>query len=301
MKDGQRQVVGANREVIVCGGTINSPQILLLSGIGDPEVLKTHGIAIKAALPGVGKNLQDHAAALMIYGRKDVSPLLRNMRVDRLARGLAAGFMFGRGFATELPGGITGFVRSSPDEPIPDIQLLFIAGSLAAGPYLAPFKRPFVDSFACRIVLLRPQARGDVTLASADPFAHPRIRQGLLSTAEDWRKLRNGIKIFREIARSTVLAPFVTREIGPGADVTNDAELEAHTRKTAVTAHHPAGTCRMGSPNDPTAVVDSELRVIGVDGLRVVDASIFPDLVGGNINGPVIMVAEKAADLIRNR
>jgi len=301
VKEGQRTFAGAGREVILCGGAINSPQILMLSGIGDPDALTAHGIAVKAALPGVGKNLQDHAAALMIYGRKDVSPFLRNMRVDRLVRELATAFMFGRGFATELPGGITGFVRSSSDEPIPDIQLLFIAGSLAGGPYLSPFKRPFADSFACRVVLLRPQARGDVTLASADPFAHPRIRQGLLSTDPDWRKLRNGIKIFKEIASSNALAPFATGEIGPGGDATNDAELEAHTRKTAVTAHHPAGTCRMGSASERSAVVDAELRVIGIDGLRLVDASIFPDLVGGNINAPVIMVAERAADLIRRR
>ena len=300
-KDGGRHVVAAEREVILCGGTINSPQILMLSGIGAPDALRSHGIDVKAALPGVGQNLQDHVAALLVYGRQDQSPLLRNMRIDRLARGLIEGFAFGTGFATDLPGGITAFVKTDPGEAIPDIQLLFISGSLAATPYLPPFKRAFADSFACRIVLLRPESRGDITLASADPLAHPRIRQGSLATQNDWGKLRAGIKLFRELAHSAKLASFVAREIAPGPDVTTDEQLETFTRKTAVTAHHPAGTCRMGLPDDAAAVVDPELRVIGIDGLRVVDASVFPDLIGGNINATVVMIAERAADLIRCR
>ena len=301
VKDGERHFVAAERDVILCGGTINTPQILMLSGIGPPDELRSLGIEVKAALPGVGKNLQDHAAALLIYGRRDESPLLRNMRVDRLARGMVEGFVLGTGFTTDLPGGITAFVKSNSAEAIPDIQLLFISGSLAAAPYLRPFRQPFADSFACRIVLLRPESRGAVTLASADPFAHPHIRQGALATQNDWRKLRDGIKIFRELAHSTKLAAFVAREIGPGPDVVSDEQLEGFTRKTAVTAHHPAGTCRMGPHGDASAVVDPELRVMGVDGLRVVDASVFPDLVGGNINATVIMIAEKAADLIRGK
>lgn len=299
VKDGARHFVAAERDVILSGGTINSPQVLMLSGIGPPDELRSHGIEVKAALPGVGKNLQDHAAALLIYGRRDESPLLRNMRVDRLARGLVEGFVLGTGFATDLPGGITAFVKSNAGEAIPDIQLLFVSGSLAAAPYLKPFKQPFADSFACRIVLLRPESRGAITLVSADPFAHPCIRPGLLATQNDWSRLCDGIKIFRALAHSAKLASFVAREIAPGPDVASDEQLEAFTRKTAVTAHHPAGTCRMGLPGDASAVVDPELRVIGIEGLRVVDASVFPDLVGGNINAAVVMIAEKAADLIR--
>jgi 4-pyridoxate dehydrogenase len=299
VKDGEHHVVEASREVILCGGTINSPQLLMLSGIGDGDALNALGIPVKASLPGVGRNLQDHAAALLIYGRRDESPLKRNMRLDRLALGLAQGFVLGTGFATDLPGGLTAFVKSDPAEPIPDIQLLFISGSLMAAPYLPPFRQPFSDSFACRVVLLRPESRGQLTLASADPLAHPRISPALLSTSGDWRKLRNGIAMFRDLARRPQIAPFVSSEIGPGANIVTDAELEDYTRKTAVTAHHPAGTCKMGPPSDPMAVVDSQLRVIGIDGLRVVDASIFPDMVGGNINAPVIMVAERAADMIR--
>ena len=298
--DGRARQAQAGCEVILCGGSINSPQLLQLSGIGDPQLLAAHDIPVKAALPGVGRNLQDHAAALLIYGRGDTSPLLRNMRLDRVALGFAQGMLLGSGFMTDLPGGITGFVRTRFATAMPDIQLLFIAGSLAAAPYLPPFRKPFADSFACRIVLLRPESRGAVSIRSADPFASPRIEMGLLATANDWDRLREGIGLFRDLARRPELKDFVSREIGPAAQV-DDAELEAYVRGTAVTAHHPAGTCRMGRADDPMAVVDDELRVRGVEGLRVVDASVFPDLVGGNINAPTIMIAERAADLVLGR
>jgi 4-pyridoxate dehydrogenase len=301
MQYGERHVARAAREVIVSGGAINSPQVLQLSGVGDPQMLAAHGIAVKAALPGVGRNLQDHAAALLIYGRDDTSPLLRNMRLDRLALGLLQGVVFGTGFMTDLPGGITGFVKTEAAKAMPDIQLLFIAGSLAAAPYMPPFRRAFADSFACRIVLLRPESRGSVAIASADPAQHPHIAMGLLRTQKDWKTLRDGIAIFRDLARRPELKDFVAREIGPGDGVTNDAALEDYVRRTAVTAHHPCGTCKMGAANDAMAVVDAELRVRGVESLRVVDASVFPDLVGGNINAPTIMIAERAADLILGR
>ena len=301
IKDGQRRVAHVEREVIVSAGAINSPQILMLSGIGEPQALAAHGIEMKAALPGVGQNLQDHPAALLIYGRGDKSPLVRNMRADRLALGIAEAFVLGSGFMTDLPGGITGFVKTDQSKSMPDIQLLFIAGSLTAAPYLLPFRKAFADSFACRIVLLRPESRGSITLGSADPLVHPRISQGLLSAANDWTVLRQGIVLFRELAHRRELKPFIAREIGPGTDVASDAQIESYTRQTAVTAHHPAATCKMGVDADPTAVVDDRLRVRGVEGLRVVDASVFPDLVGGNINAPVIMIAERAADLIQKR
>jgi len=301
LKDGQRHVAHAEREVIVSAGAINSPQILMLSGIGEPQALAAHGIPVKVALPGVGQNLQDHAAALLIYGRAGKSPLVSNMRADRLALGVAEAFTHGTGFMTDLPGGITGFVKTDPSKAMPDIQLLFIAGSLAAAPYLPPFRKAFPDSFACRIVLLRPESRGSITLRSADPMVHPRIYQGLLSTTADWKTLREGIVLFRELACRPELKPFVAREIGPGNQVATDAQLETYTRQTAVTAHHPAGTCKMGVDADPAAVVDDKLRVRGVEALRVIDASVFPDLVGGNINAPTIMIAERAADLIRRR
>ena len=226
LKDGGEHTARADREVILSGGAINSPQVLQLSGLGDPDVLGAHGIAVKAPLCGVGRNLQDHAAALLIYERGDTSPLLRNMRFDRLAVGLAQGFALGTGFTTDLPGGITGFVKTQAAKTMPDIQLLFIAGSLAAAPYLPPFQKPFADSFACRIVLLRPESRGSVKIGSADPLAHPRIDMGLLATDSDWKTLRDGIAIFRDLAHRPELKNFVAREIGPGASVADDADLE---------------------------------------------------------------------------
>jgi 4-pyridoxate dehydrogenase len=297
---GSPTVVQARREVILAGGTINSPQLLMLSGIGDPDELKAHEIGVKVALSGVGRNLQDHIAALMTYARKEGGPFQHNMRLDRLALGIAQAFVLGTGFATSLPGGLTAFLKTDPSEPIPDLQLLFIAAPLfESRPYLPPFTQPFADGFGCRLVVLRPEARGQVRLASADPRAAPLIDQRLLDTERDWNSVRRGIRLFRELAREPALQPFIKAEIGPGAAATTDNAIDAHVRANAITAHHPVGTCRMGT--DAMAVVDPELRVHGVEGLRVVDASVFPDLVGGTINGAVVMIAEKAADLIRGR
>jgi choline dehydrogenase/4-pyridoxate dehydrogenase len=260
------------------------------------DELVRHGIPVRVPLSGVGRNLQDHVAALVLYARKSPGPVHRDMRLDRLALAVAQGYIFGTGFATDLPGGITAFLKTDAREAVPDTQLLFIAGPLGASPYL-PLQQGFADSFACRIVLLRPESRGSISLASTDPFAHPRIGQKLLATDRDWATLRAAIALFRDVARQRAVAPFIAREIGPLAGVTADA-LEAAVRATAVTVHHPAGTCRMGPPSDPMSVVGPDLRVHGCEGLRVIDASVFPDLVGGNINAAVIMIAEKASDLI---
>jgi 4-pyridoxate dehydrogenase len=300
LRDGKAFTARAQREVIVSGGTINSPQLLMLSGVGAPDELARHGISLRMALPGVGKNLQDHAAALILYARTSPGPVQRAMRWDRLLVEGARGYLFGTGFTTDLPGGITAFLKTDFTAALPDTQLLFIAGPLGASPYL-PWQQGFADSFACRIVLLRPQSRGSVSLASAEPTAHPRIAQKLLTTDADWKIMRAAVALFRAIARERAIAPFIAGELGPIADAKGDVELESVVRATAVTAHHPAGTCRMGPASDAMSVLDPELRVHGIDGLRVVDASAFPDLVGGNINAAVIMLAERASDLIRAR
>jgi choline dehydrogenase/4-pyridoxate dehydrogenase len=300
LQNGERKVARAEREVILAGGAVNSPQTLMLSGIGDPDELRRHGIDATVPLRGVGRNLQDHPAALITYARSEPGPLRRNMRLDRLALGMAQGLAFGTGFATSLPGGITAFLRSDAGENVPDVQLLFIAGPLFdARPYLAPFRQPFNDGFGCRIVVLHPEARGAISLKSADPTAAPRIAQNLLGTDHDRRKMRKAVKLFREIGAQPALRPFMKAEVLPGSAKQSDAELDAAIRATAVTVHHPAGSCRMGA--DEMAVVDGNLNVRGTQGLRVVDASVFPDLVGGNINAAVIMIAEKAADLIRGK
>ena len=298
LRKGARFTARAEREVILCAGTINSPQILMLSGIGAPSELASHDIPARVPLPGVGRNLQDHAAALIVYERTSPGPVHRSMRLDRLSVELARGLLFGTGFTADLPGGITAFLSTDKGAGVPDTQLLFIAGPLGASPYL-PLQKGFADSFACRIVLLRPESRGSIGLASADPLAHPRIFQKLLATQRDWSTMRAAIALFGDIARQRAIKPFIARELGALAAVRTDAELEAAVRATAVTAHHPAGTCRMGPASDAMAVVDTDLRVHGTDGLRVIDASVFPDLIGGNINAAVIMIAQRASERIR--
>jgi 4-pyridoxate dehydrogenase len=296
---GRTRVARAGREVLLTAGVINSPQLLMLSGIGDPRELRAHDIAVRVELNGIGQNLQDHLSSLVTYERREPGPFHRAMRLDRIARELAKAQLFGSGFATDLPGGVTAFLKSRPGLKLPDAQLLMTAAPFGAAPYLPPFTRPFEDGFACRIVMLRPESRGRVRLASGNPRALARIEQDFLATDNDRRTLRDATRLFRDVARTPALAAFIAREASPGPDVSSDGELDAYIRQTAITVHHPLGTCRMGDPKDPATVVDPELRVLGTDGLRVVDASVMPDLPGGNINAAVVMIAEKAADLIR--
>jgi len=299
--DGEAQNVEANREVILCAGTIHSPHLLMLSGIGDPAQLERHGIPIKADVPGVGLNLQDHLWASVEFSRSAPGIFQREMRLDRVARGIAQALLFRNGFWTDLPSGWTGFVKTDNALALPDIQLLFRALPPGAGPWFAPFRRPVADGFACRAVLLRPLSRGRIELASADPRTAPKIHFNFLEDERDARTLRAGMRLIREVASQAALQPFIGNETLPGADQISDAALDAHMRRTSATSHHPAGTCRMGIADDPLAVVDASLRVRNVRGLRVVDASVMPDIVGGNINAAVLMIAEKAAEMIASR
>jgi 4-pyridoxate dehydrogenase len=300
-RQGATATARAEREVILSGGVINSPQLLMLSGIGEPDALRAHGIEVAVELRGVGRNLQDHLSVLADYVRREPGPFVAMMRLDRVAIALARAYCFGTGPASETPSGWTGFVKSRPDVELPDIQFLFRAAPGGAGPYLAPFKPAFADGFSLRAVMLRPESRGDITLASGDPRAPVRIRQNFLATEADRRRLRDGLKLVRRFCATPPLSDFAARELAPGPGIESDADLDAYIRATAATAHHPLGTCKMGPAGDRMAVVDAELRVNGVASLRVVDASVMPDMVGGNINAPVIMIAEKAADLIRGR
>ncbi|HEX2547382.1 MAG TPA: choline dehydrogenase [Ramlibacter sp.] len=301
IEGGQRKTARASREVLLCGGVINTPQLLMLSGIGAPQQLAAHGIPVQVALPGVGANLQDHPSVIVMYQRKEPGPFHRNMRLDRVGLSVLQAYFTGTGFAADVPGGLVGFLRSRAGLDTPDLQMLLTAAPLPSWPYLQPFKKPFQDGFACRAVVLHPESRGRVALASNDPAAAPKIHQNFLATNGDWRAARAAIRMIRDIARQPALAPFVGREIAPGEACNGDEAIDAFIRKTAITVHHPAGTCRMGSADDEAAVVDEELRVRGVAGLRVVDASVMPDLTSGNINAPVIMIAERAADFIAGR
>jgi choline dehydrogenase/4-pyridoxate dehydrogenase len=298
---GRRRQFRAAREVILSSGVINTPQILMLSGVGDPEELRPQGIDVRVALPGVGRNLQDHVMAPVAYRRREPGPFVHNMRADRIGRHLLNAQLFGKGFATVLPSSLMGFLKSDAALALPDIQLLIHGGPLNAGPWLPPFKAAFADAFSVLAVLLRPESRGRVRLRSADPLAAPRIEQNFLATDADWKTLRAGLRMVREIGRQAALGRHVAVEIAPDPSRTDDAGLDAHIRAISITVHHPLGTCRMGPDGDALAVTDAWLRVRGAEGLRVVDASVMPDLIGGNINAAVTMIAERAADLIRGR
>ncbi|MFM9972417.1 MAG: GMC family oxidoreductase [Burkholderiales bacterium] len=289
----------AEREILLAGGVINSPQLLMLSGVGDPAELKRHGIAVKAALPGVGKNLQDHLTVGIDYRRRTPGPFPGALRADKIALSLFRAYVFGTGFATELPGGCVAYLKSQAGALLPDVQLLFRGAPLTAGPYLPLFGQPVKDGFGVRAALLRPQSRGEIKLASADPLAKVRIHQNFLAAESDLLTLRRGLRLLREVASQQALADFIAEELSPGPSSISDDQLDAHIRATAATAHHPAGTCKMGIESDDSAVLDGKLRVRGLECLRVIDASAMPDLIGGQINACVMMMAEKAADMIR--
>jgi 4-pyridoxate dehydrogenase len=235
------------------------------------------------------------------FARAEPGPFVATLRLDRIVRALVSAYCFGIGPAAETPSGWTGFVKSRPDVALPDIQFLFRAVATGATPYLPPFRPAYADGFSLRAVMLRPESRGEIVLASADPREPVRIRQNFLATENDRRTIRDGLKLVRRMAQTPPLCDFVAQELKPGPEVRSDDALDAYIRATAATAHHPLGTCKMGPASDRMAVVDPQLRVRRVERLRVVDASVMPDLVGGNINAPVIMIAEKAADLIRGR
>jgi len=196
-RKGVRHTAHVARSVILCGGVINTPQLLMISGIGAPDQLATHGIEAKVALPGVGANLQDHASIILMYHRSAPGPFHAKMRYDKIVPDLARTWLTGRGFSSDVPGGVTAFLRSSLATDTPDMQILFTAAPLAPWPWMPPFRAPFTDGFATRLVLTRPESRGAVTLTSADPHTAPAIRQNFLSTDHDWQVLREGFALAR--------------------------------------------------------------------------------------------------------
>jgi 4-pyridoxate dehydrogenase len=298
---GARRTARAERETILAAGVIGSPHLLMLSGIGNPEVLARHAIPVRAALPGVGQNLQDHISSPVVYARRGTGPLHRRMRADRIAIDLVRARFFGTGIAGDMPGGAMAFLNSGTGSNVPDVQFLFVAAPMTAGPYFRPLVRPYVDGFACRAIVLRPQSRGHVELVSADPSMAPRIVGNFLSAERDRATLRAGLRLARDVGRQAALRPFIAAELSPGPDDWSDAGRDAHIAATGITVHHPIGTCRMGRESDALSVVDGELRVHGVENLRVIDASVMPDLIGGNTNAAVIMIAEMASDLVRGK
>jgi choline dehydrogenase-like flavoprotein len=298
LSNGQALRAKAEEEVILSAGAFNTPQILMLSGIGRAAHLKEMGIAPVLDLP-VGRNLQDHVAALIMYSRRDVGSFHAAMRCDRMALGMLRAHFFGSGVATVVPGGLHAFIKTRPELAVPDIEFMFRGAPPHAHLWFPLIRRAYVDGYGIRPTLLHPESRGEIRLASADPRAHPRIFMNLLSVPTDLAKLRDGFKRAREVAMGKPLDPYRGAETSPGEKVKTDAEIDAWLKKTVITAHHPASTCPMGTTEN--CVLDPQMRVPGTERLRVVDASAMPDLVSAHINATVLMMAEKAADMIRGR
>ena len=288
------QRAGVAGEVLLCAGAVQSPQILQLSGIGDPDRLSAAGVAMTHALPGVGENLQDHLDVIMNWrsqGLRSVYSVVRGLR--QLTVGLRYALRgTGPGRQQYLESGA--FIPSRAGLSRPDIQ---IHGVLAIMRDHGKMKVT-EDGFSLHLCQLRPESRGRIGLHGADPFADPRIEANYLATPEDRRVLREAVRIGRRVVAQDALSPYRGDELAPGDAVVTDDQVDAWVRATAETIYHPVGTCRMGAKDDARTVVDAELRVRGLSGLRVIDASVMPSLVSSNTNAPTIMIAEKAADLL---
>ena len=296
LQRGQVRQVRAEAEVILSGGSINSPQVLMLSGVGPADHLKDIGIDLVHDLGGVGGNLQDHPSFGVDYFHSQPSAFHASLRLDRLAFNMMRAYLFGNGPAAIPPSSVTAFIRTRPELEIPDVQMFFRPVSVAAHEWFPVIRPPAEETFSFRVCHLRPESRGTIRLRSADPKDPVRILNNFLSTETDREVLRASFKIVREIAAQPAFDPVRGAEFAPGDHVKSDDDIDAHIRDTLGTVFHPAGTCKMGI--DDQAVLDGELRVRGLEGLRVVDASVMPDLAGGNINAVVIMIAEKASDMI---
>ena len=293
--DGALRTVSARREVLLSAGALQSPQLLMLSGIGPGEHLRSLGIDVRHDLPGVGRNLHDHVDVVAVLDAPHLTDLfgLSLRGAINLLKGVFEWRSRRSGLLTTNFAEAGGFVRSAPEVERPDLQFHFVIGKLVDHGR----KTVFGHGYSCHVCLLRPKSRGSVTLASADAAAAPLIDPAFLAERDDVERLVRGFKMMREVLAQPALAGHGARELATSASARSDAEIEAFIRGHADTIYHPVGTCRMG--NGPLDVVDSELRVHGIAGLRVVDASIMPSIVSGNTNAPTIMIAEKAAAMIR--
>jgi 4-pyridoxate dehydrogenase len=298
IKGGQMFRAGAAREVIVAGGAFSTPQILMLSGIGPAAHLREVGIESTIDLP-VGRNLADHLAVFLSFARSGPGPFHRQMRFDRMAAAMMQAWLFGTGPGTVVPGGLHAFIKTRPEIAVPDIEFMFRGAATDAHLWFPLIREPRPDGFAIRPALLHPDSRGEILLRSKDARDPMRIVYNFFSAPNDLPKLREGFSLARHIAYQPPLDRFRGAEIAPGSSCKTDDEIDGYIRKTAITAHHPAATCPMGL--GPDAVLDPQMRVRGVERLRVVDASAMPDLVSAHLNAAVLMMAEKAADMIRGK
>ena len=295
-QNGEDKRVEARREIILSGGTYNSPQLLLLSGIGPAEELREHGIDVVHDLPGVGRNLQDHPSVAMIWNAKREATLNPDLRMDRIAIEGIKWLLTGKGRLANMPVTANGWVKTRPDLERPDAQCLFQPTTIFARPWFPGIQSPAADVVAMACVLLRPEGRGWVKLRSNDPFDKPRILNNVLKEDNDRAFFHRLIPQMRELLQTSPLTEVITGEVAPGPDVQSKDEIDGWLRQATNTALHPTGSCAMGT--GPDAVCDAQLRVHGIAGLRVVDASVMPRIVGGNTNAAAIMIGEKAADMI---
>jgi choline dehydrogenase-like flavoprotein len=286
----------ASREVLLCGGAVHSPQLLMLSGIGPAQHLESLGIRVKLDLGGVGANYHDHPAVPIALEMRDTTSYGLSWRtLPRSLWNLAQYAAARRGPLASNVFESTAFIRSSAGADRPDIQIAFQPARRNPN----TFPLPLGHGFAMSAVNLYPRSRGEVRLASSDPRIAPRVNPNILADPEDIAPLLRGLHLARQLCDTPAFAPYKATEVRPGHGARSDADLMAYLREATATAHHPVGSCRMGV--DAMAVVDPALRVRGIDALRVVDAAVFPGIVGGNTNAPVVMVAEKAAALITGR
>jgi choline dehydrogenase len=292
---GREQKARARREVILCGGPINSPQLLKLSGVGPAAELRSLGIDVVADRPGVGENLQDHLELIFQVASKQPITLFSHTGLINRALIGAEWLMRGRGLGASNHFEAGGFIRSRAGVRYPDIQFHFLPMAVAYdGSTLAR-----EHGFQAHVGPMRSKSRGTVRLRSAEPADPPRIQFNYMSHPDDWIEMRACVRLTREIFAQRAFDLYRGREIKPGADCVSDEALDAFVRDHVESAYHPSCTCKMGSPADHSAVVDPETRVIGVEALRVVDSSIMPSITNGNLNAPTIMIGEKAADMIR--
>jgi choline dehydrogenase len=287
------QAVLASREVLLCAGAIHSPQLLMLSGVGPAQHLESLGIRVKADLAGVGANYHDHPAVPIALEMRDTTSYGLSWRtLPRALWNVAQYVCARRGPLASNVFESTAFIRSSKGADRPDIQIAFQPAR--RNPHAFPL--PLGHGFAMSVVNLYPRSRGEVRLASSDARVAPRVNPNILADPTDCAPLLRGLQLARQLCDAPAFAPYKATEVRPGRGARSDAELQAYLREATATVHHPVGSCRMGG--DPMAVVDATLCVRGIAALRVVDASVFPSIVGGNTNAPIVMVAEKAVDMI---
>lgn len=296
-RGGKVEVIEAEIEVILAASSINSPKLLMLSGIGPAEQLAEHGIELVADRPGVGKNLQDHLEFYFQYACKQPITLFKYWNLLGKAWVGAQWFFSKTGLGASNQFESAAFIRSDKGVDYPDIQYHFLPIAVRYDGQAAAEGH----GFQAHVGPMRSESRGEITLASADPKEAPKIFFNYMSTEQDWIDFRKCVRLTREVFAQEAMTPFVKHEIQPGDALQSDAEIDGFIREHAESAYHPCGTCKMGALEDPMAVVDPECRVIGVEGLRVADSSIFPRITNGNLNGPSIMTGEKAADHILGR